>query len=118
MEYATVAVFRRIRLLPWSAHFQHTLIIQSSFLLSAHFPLQVNDLRFLTQPVMRLLEAGQLFAVHQVEGRQRHAKVTTADGRLFLHSLQDQQLPLGAGTLQVSEEFLFVFASITKEPFL
>lgn len=43
-----------------------------------------------------------MFAVHQVEGQQRHARVSLEAGRLHLYALKEQPLPLGAGTLQVS----------------
>ncbi|XP_050715113.1 uncharacterized protein LOC126997924 [Eriocheir sinensis] len=65
--------------------------------------LTAEDLRSLTQPARRLLEAGRVFAVHQAEGQLRHAKISLEAGQLCLHALKDLPLPLGAATLQVSE---------------
>ncbi|XP_050730498.1 uncharacterized protein LOC127005592 isoform X8 [Eriocheir sinensis] len=65
--------------------------------------LKAEDLRSLTQPIRSLLQAGLVFAVHQVEGQRRHARISLEAGQLYLHALKDQPLPLGAATLQVSE---------------
>ncbi|XP_050739173.1 uncharacterized protein LOC127009848 [Eriocheir sinensis] len=65
--------------------------------------LTAEDLRSLTQPARRLLEAGWVFAVHQVEGQRRHARISLEAGQLCLHALKDHPPPLGAATLQVSE---------------
>ncbi|XP_050705428.1 uncharacterized protein LOC126990829 [Eriocheir sinensis] len=62
-----------------------------------------EDLRSLTQPARRLLEAGRVFAVHQAEGQRRHARISLEAGQLCLHALKDHPPPLGAATLQVSE---------------
>ncbi|XP_050739112.1 uncharacterized protein LOC127009801 [Eriocheir sinensis] len=65
--------------------------------------LTAEDLRSLTQPARRLLEAGRVFAVHQAEGQRRHARISLEAGQLCLHALKDHPPPLGAATLQVSE---------------
>ncbi|XP_050731792.1 uncharacterized protein LOC127006226 isoform X2 [Eriocheir sinensis] len=67
--------------------------------------LKAEDLRSLTQPTRSLLQAGRVFAVHQVEGQRRHARISldAEDERLYLHALKEHTLPLGAATLQVSE---------------
>ncbi|XP_050730495.1 uncharacterized protein LOC127005592 isoform X5 [Eriocheir sinensis] len=65
--------------------------------------LKAEDLRSLTQPARSLLQAGLVFAVHQVEGQRRHARISLEAGRLYLYALKEQPLPLGASTLQVSE---------------
>ncbi|XP_050717516.1 tripartite motif-containing protein 5-like [Eriocheir sinensis] len=65
--------------------------------------LKAEDLRNLTQPAKHLLEAGRVFAVHQAEGRRRHARISLEAGQLYLHALKDHPPPLGAATLQVSE---------------
>ncbi|XP_050739177.1 tripartite motif-containing protein 65-like [Eriocheir sinensis] len=65
--------------------------------------LMAEDLRSLTQPARRLLEAGRVFAVYQAEGQRRHARISLEAGQLCLHALKDHPLPRGAATLQVSE---------------
>ncbi|XP_050739513.1 E3 ubiquitin-protein ligase TRIM32-like isoform X2 [Eriocheir sinensis] len=65
--------------------------------------LTAEDLRSLTQPVRRLLEAGRVFAVHQAEGQRRHARISLEAGQLCLHALKDLPPPRCAATLQVSE---------------
>lgn len=65
--------------------------------------LHAEDLRNLTQPARSLLRAGLVFAIHHQKGRSRHASISLEDGRLFLHSLQDQPLPSRAVTLQMDE---------------
>ena len=49
------------------------------------------------------MEAGRVFAVHDVEGQSRHARISLEDGRLHLHSLQAQAPPPRAVTLQVGQ---------------
>ncbi|XP_050689072.1 uncharacterized protein LOC126981695 [Eriocheir sinensis] len=63
-------------------------------------PLQAEDLCSLTQHVRSLLQAGRVFAVHQVEGQRRHARISLEAGRLFLHALKEQPPAWGAATLQ------------------
>ncbi|XP_050730505.1 uncharacterized protein LOC127005594 [Eriocheir sinensis] len=65
--------------------------------------LKAEDLRSLTQPAKSLLQAGLVFAVHQVEGQCRHARISLEAGQLYLHALKEQPLPLDTLTLQVSE---------------
>ncbi|XP_050739233.1 E3 ubiquitin-protein ligase TRIM32-like isoform X2 [Eriocheir sinensis] len=65
--------------------------------------LTAEDLRSLTQPARRLLEAGRVFAVHQAEGQRRHARISLEAGQLCLHALKDDPTPRGAATLQVCE---------------
>ncbi|XP_050710364.1 neurofilament heavy polypeptide-like [Eriocheir sinensis] len=65
--------------------------------------LKAKDLRSLTQPTRSLLQAGLVFAVHQLEGQRQYARISLEAGRLYLHALKEQPLPLGASTLQVSE---------------
>ncbi|XP_050731553.1 uncharacterized protein LOC127006090 isoform X2 [Eriocheir sinensis] len=65
--------------------------------------LKVEDLRSLTQHVRTLLQAGRVFAVHQVEGQRRHARISLEAGRPCLHALKEHPLPRGAATLQVSQ---------------
>ncbi|XP_050740038.1 RING finger protein 207-like [Eriocheir sinensis] len=65
--------------------------------------LTAEDLRSLTQPARRMLEAGRVFAVHQAEGQRRHARISLEAGQLCLHALKDHPPPRGAATLQVSE---------------
>ncbi|KAK8371798.1 hypothetical protein O3P69_015698 [Scylla paramamosain] len=55
--------------------------------------LQAEDLHSLTQRARGLVEAGLVFAVHDVERQTRHARTTLEDGSLHLHSLQAQALP-------------------------
>ncbi|XP_050703568.1 neurofilament medium polypeptide-like [Eriocheir sinensis] len=66
--------------------------------------LKSEDFRSLTQSTRSLLQAGRVFAVHQVEGqRRRHARISLEAGRPCLHALTDHPLTLGASTLQVSQ---------------
>lgn len=65
--------------------------------------LTAEDLHSTTRPSIWLLLAQRVFAMHQVEGRHRFARITIEDDRLFLHALQDLSLPLGAAKLQLSE---------------
>lgn len=65
--------------------------------------LKVKDLRCLAKHERSLLQAGQVLAVHQVEGQHRHARISLEAGRLFLHALKEQSLPQDVATLQVSE---------------
>ncbi|XP_050709581.1 peptidyl-prolyl cis-trans isomerase-like [Eriocheir sinensis] len=62
-----------------------------------------EDFRSLTQRTRSLLQAGRVFAVHQVEGRRRHARISLEAGRLCLHALADHPLTVWASTLQVSQ---------------
>ncbi|XP_050706384.1 uncharacterized protein LOC126991736 [Eriocheir sinensis] len=66
--------------------------------------LKAEDFRSLTQRTRSLLQAGRVFAVHQVEGqRRRRARISLEAGRPCLHALADHPLTLGASTLQVSQ---------------
>ncbi|XP_063855583.1 uncharacterized protein LOC135097587 isoform X2 [Scylla paramamosain] len=65
--------------------------------------LTAEDLHSLTQHVKSLVEAGLVFAVHDVEGQTRHARISLEDGSLHLHSLQTQAPPPRAATLQIGE---------------
>ncbi|XP_050703707.1 tripartite motif-containing protein 65-like [Eriocheir sinensis] len=65
--------------------------------------LKAEDFRSLTQRTRSLLQAGRVFAVHQVEGQRRHARISLEAGRPCLHALADHPPPLGASTLQVSQ---------------
>ncbi|XP_050706516.1 uncharacterized protein LOC126991910 isoform X1 [Eriocheir sinensis] len=65
--------------------------------------LKAEDFRSLTQRTRSLLQAGWVFAVHQVEGQRRHARISLEAGRPCLHALADHPPPLGAATLQVSQ---------------
>lgn len=64
-------------------------------------PLQAEDVYSLRQPTRSLMEAGRVFAVHQVKGVWKCARLTVSGGSVCLHALQDQTLPVGAATLQV-----------------
>ncbi|KAK8371715.1 hypothetical protein O3P69_018965 [Scylla paramamosain] len=66
-------------------------------------PLTTEDLFSLRQPAKGMVEAGLVFAVHEVEGRSRYARISLEDGRLHLHSLQAQAPPSCAVTLQMVE---------------
>ncbi|XP_050739172.1 tripartite motif-containing protein 65-like [Eriocheir sinensis] len=65
--------------------------------------LTAEDLRSLTQPARRLMEAGPVFAVYQAEGHRQHARISLEAGQLCLHTLKDHPPPRGAATLQVNE---------------
>ncbi|XP_050704649.1 uncharacterized protein LOC126990135 isoform X2 [Eriocheir sinensis] len=65
--------------------------------------LKAEDFRSLTQRTRSLLQAGRVFAVHQVEGQLRQARIGLEAGRVCLHALADHPPPLGASTLQVSQ---------------
>ncbi|XP_063854472.1 uncharacterized protein LOC135096690 isoform X2 [Scylla paramamosain] len=64
---------------------------------------RAKDLHSLTQRVRGLVEAGLVFAVHDVEGQTRQARISLEDGSLYLHSLQAQALPNFTATLQMGE---------------
>lgn len=64
-------------------------------------PIQLDDVCSLRQPTRSLLEAGRVFAVHQVKGQWQCASITLSGCSVYLHALQDQTLPAGAATLQV-----------------
>ncbi|XP_063868893.1 E3 ubiquitin-protein ligase TRIM32-like [Scylla paramamosain] len=66
-------------------------------------PLTSEDLHSLTQPARGLVEAGRVFAVHDMEGQTRHARISLEDGSLYLHSLQAQALPNLTATLQMGK---------------
>ncbi|XP_063856642.1 uncharacterized protein LOC135098295 isoform X2 [Scylla paramamosain] len=66
-------------------------------------PLTAEDLHSLTQRARDLVEAGLVFAVHDVEGQTRQARISLEDGSLYLHSLQAQALPNFTATLQMGE---------------
>lgn len=70
--------------------------------LSPHSQL-VKDLLIPTKSTRELLEAGLVFAVSDVKGQSRHAKITLVDGRLHIHSLQLKDPPTGALTIQMEE---------------
>ena len=89
----------------------HTKALDHCTIASFHLSLpplhvQVEDIRSLTQPVRILLQEGLLFAVHHTEGQSRHGKISLKDGRLHLHSLQDQPPPPLAVTVQVGQGFV------------
>ncbi|XP_063855675.1 uncharacterized protein LOC135097658 [Scylla paramamosain] len=65
--------------------------------------LTAEDLHSLTQRARGLVEAGLAFAVQDVEGQTRHARISLEDGSLYLHSLQAQALPNFTATLQMGE---------------
>ncbi|XP_063850773.1 tripartite motif-containing protein 5-like isoform X2 [Scylla paramamosain] len=65
--------------------------------------LKIEDLRRLTLPATELLEASLVFAVHHMEGRSRHARISLQDNRLYLHSLRNQPPPPGAVIVQMKE---------------
>ncbi|XP_050703626.1 uncharacterized protein LOC126989093 [Eriocheir sinensis] len=62
-----------------------------------------EDFRSLTQRTRSLLQAGRVFAVHQVEGQRRHARISLEAGRPCLHALTDHPLTVWAATPQVSQ---------------
>ncbi|XP_069181133.1 tripartite motif-containing protein 59-like [Procambarus clarkii] len=77
--------------------------------------LTVEDLRRMTEPIKRLVEAGRVVAVKRLveagrvvavqddqDGR-RSARITLQDGQLYLHPLLRQPTPAHAHTLQESE---------------
>ncbi|XP_069193497.1 uncharacterized protein [Procambarus clarkii] len=77
--------------------------------------LTVEDLRRMSEPVKRLVEAGRVVAVKRLveagrvlavqedqDGR-RSARITLQDGQLYLHPLLRQPTPAHAHTLQESE---------------
>ncbi|XP_050721459.1 fibrous sheath CABYR-binding protein-like isoform X42 [Eriocheir sinensis] len=64
--------------------------------------LKTKDLRSLSQPPLSLIQAGQVFAVCQVEGQRRLARISFEASRLCLHALKEQHHSLDAATLQVS----------------
>ncbi|XP_050703624.1 E3 ubiquitin-protein ligase TRIM13-like [Eriocheir sinensis] len=73
-------------------------------------PCQAEDFRSLTQRTRSLLQAGRVFAVHQVGGqRRRHARISLEAGQPCLHALTDHPPPLGASTLQAED-----FRSLTQ----
>ncbi|XP_063868908.1 uncharacterized protein LOC135104985 isoform X2 [Scylla paramamosain] len=65
--------------------------------------LTAEDLHSLTQRARGLVEAGLVFAVHDVEGQTRQARISLEDGSLYLHSLQAQALPNFTTTLQMGK---------------
>lgn len=65
--------------------------------------LEVTDLINLSQPVRSLVQASQVFAVQHFHGGRRYGKISRDGGQFYLHVLQEQPLPPGAVTLQVSE---------------
>lgn len=60
----------------------------------------------MTKPVRSLLEAGRVFAAHEVKGHSCQARISLEDGCLYLHSLRDRPLPLGAAIVQVGQGLL------------
>ncbi len=71
--------------------------------LAASSFLQAEDLHSLTQRARGLLEAGLVFAVHDVKGQTRNARISLVDSSLYLHSLQAQVLPNFIAALQVGQ---------------
>lgn len=65
--------------------------------------LKVENLRSLTHPARRLLQAGLVYGIHQHKERRRYSMITLEDGRQYLHALQDQPPPTSAVTVQVDE---------------
>ncbi|XP_045607951.2 peptidyl-prolyl cis-trans isomerase isoform X1 [Procambarus clarkii] len=65
--------------------------------------MMVEDLRRMGEPIKRLVEDGQVFAVQQDEDGQRVARITLQDEQLCLHPLLRQPLPAHAHTLQHSD---------------
>ncbi|XP_042226403.1 tripartite motif-containing protein 6-like, partial [Homarus americanus] len=66
--------------------------------------LTVDDLGRMTEGVKRqVLEAGRVYAVHQDQHGLRSSRITTQDGRLYLHTLQSQPAPLHAHTIQFTD---------------
>ncbi|XP_069192277.1 uncharacterized protein [Procambarus clarkii] len=77
--------------------------------------LTIEDLRRMSEPVKRLVEAGRVVAVKRLveAGRvlaiqedqygRRSARITLQDGQLYLHPLLRQPTPAHAHTLQESE---------------
>ncbi|XP_050721261.1 uncharacterized protein LOC127001124 isoform X6 [Eriocheir sinensis] len=65
--------------------------------------LKAKDLRSLSQPALSLMQAGRVFAVHQVKGQRRLARISLEAGQLCLHTLKEQHHSLDAATLQVSQ---------------
>ncbi|XP_069189657.1 uncharacterized protein [Procambarus clarkii] len=65
--------------------------------------LTVEDLRRMSEPVKRLVEAGRVLAVQEDQDGRRSARITLQDGQLYLHSLPRQPTPAHAHTLQESE---------------
>ncbi|XP_042206161.1 peptidyl-prolyl cis-trans isomerase CYP18-4-like [Homarus americanus] len=58
----------------------------------------------MTEGVKRqVLEAGRVYAVHQDQHGLRSSRITTQDGRLYLHTLQSQPAPLHAHTIQFTD---------------
>ncbi|XP_045621709.2 uncharacterized protein [Procambarus clarkii] len=68
-----------------------------------HEKLTVDDLRRMSEPVKRLVEAGRVLAVQQDQDGCRSARITLQDGKLYLHPLMHQPMPAYAHTLQESE---------------
>nr|XP_045582655.1 uncharacterized protein LOC123745768 [Procambarus clarkii] len=62
--------------------------------------LTVEHLRFLNEPVKKLLIAGRVFAVKELADDTYYARITFKEGRLCLHSLIKQPLPAFAATLK------------------
>ncbi|XP_045590636.1 uncharacterized protein [Procambarus clarkii] len=65
--------------------------------------LTVEHLRKMSEPVRKLVEAGQVFVIKQDKDGIRSSKITLQDGHLYVHSLLHQAPPAHAHTLQHSE---------------
>ncbi|XP_069193470.1 tripartite motif-containing protein 59-like [Procambarus clarkii] len=65
--------------------------------------LTVEDLRRMSEPVKRLVEAGRVLAVQEDQVGRRSTRITLQDGQLYLHPLLRQPTPTHAHTLQESE---------------
>ncbi|XP_069181899.1 uncharacterized protein [Procambarus clarkii] len=70
---------------------------------AVHTSVKVDDLRRMSEPVKRLVEAGRVLAVQQDQDGCRSARITLQDGKLYLHPLMHQPMPAYAHTLQESE---------------
>ncbi|XP_069161737.1 uncharacterized protein [Procambarus clarkii] len=64
---------------------------------------KVEHLRKMSEPVRKLVEAGQVFVIKQDKDGIRSSKITLQDGHLYVHSLLHQAPPAHAHTLQHSE---------------
>ena len=67
--------------------------------------LQADDLRNMTLPARSLIQADMVVAVKQ-EDRRRHARISLDNGRLYLHTMQDQPPPHAAARIQVGHGYL------------
>lgn len=63
----------------------------------------IEHLRRMSEPVKRLVVAGQVVAVEQKQDGCHFSKITLQDGELFLHPLLRQALPIHARSIQHSD---------------